>query len=202
MPRPDTDQHQGRVVIWERSDDSRSASDLTGQALNHIVGSDLRPMFRGKVTVGRAAQVSFSASASRSSFRVRSTLPRTNSLICSLIISSFNCPMLLDMVCCLRSECVCRNFILPETAGPVYFLLFSICAAYCVLSKPEGDLCLPCISITPLVRQYCLTSGVQFMLGVDRFVFCFLPFCANAAGRQVLQHTLLLGGFLQPPQKR
>ena len=43
---------------------------------------------------------------SSSSLRVSSTLPRTNSLICPLIISSLNCIMLLDMVRCLLSECV------------------------------------------------------------------------------------------------
>ena len=40
------------------------------------------------------------------SMRASSTLPRTSSLICPLIISSLNCTMLLDMVCCLLSECV------------------------------------------------------------------------------------------------
>ena len=30
---------------------------------------------------------------------------------------------------------LCSNFILPETASRVYFLLFSICAIYCTLSE-------------------------------------------------------------------
>ena len=42
--------------------------------------------------------------------------------ICPLIISSLNCTMLLDMVCCLLSEWWCCNFILPQTASRVYFL--------------------------------------------------------------------------------
>ena len=31
-------------------------------------------------------------------------------------------------------ECLCGNFILPEPASYVFFLLFSICATYCTLS--------------------------------------------------------------------
>ena len=31
-------------------------------------------------------------------------------------------------------ECLCGNFILPEPASYVFFMLFSICASYCTLS--------------------------------------------------------------------
>ena len=31
-------------------------------------------------------------------------------------------------------ECLCGNFILPEPASYVFFMLFSICATYCTLS--------------------------------------------------------------------
>src|SRR5699024_7984222 len=72
----------------------------------------------------RAACVNFSASASSSSLRVSSTLPRTNSLICPLIISSLNCTMLLDMVCRLLSNvCVLTSFY-QRPASRVYFFAF------------------------------------------------------------------------------
>ena len=52
----------------------------------------------------RAACVRDSASFSSSSFSVSSTLPRTNSLIWPLIISSFSCTIFSDIVCCLLSN--------------------------------------------------------------------------------------------------
>ncbi|MCI8361374.1 MAG: hypothetical protein HFE86_08580 [Clostridiales bacterium] len=49
--------------------------------------------------------------------------PLTNSLICPLITSSFSCPMFLDMVCSLLSECRLTYFILSERAFLVLFYL-------------------------------------------------------------------------------
>ena len=78
--------------------------------------------------------MSFSASFSSSSFRVSSTLPRTNSLSCPLIISSFSCTIFSDMVYRLLSEwCVATSFY-QSLQAMSSFILFSICASYCTLS--------------------------------------------------------------------
>ena len=69
----------------------------------------------------KASWVSFCASASSSSLRVSSTLPRTNSLSCPLITSSFSCTIFSDMVCCLLSEwCVVTSFY-QRAANHVFF---------------------------------------------------------------------------------
>ena len=51
MTQPGTDQHQCRISIREGTDYPRSAPDLPVQPFDHIVGSDLRPVLRGKVAV-------------------------------------------------------------------------------------------------------------------------------------------------------
>ena len=54
----------------------------------------------------------------------------------ALIISSLNCTMLLDMVCCLLSNvCVVTSFY-QSLQAMSSFMLFLICASYCTLSKP------------------------------------------------------------------
>ena len=57
----------------------------------------------------------------RKALQNAATLPRTNSLICSLIISSFSCTIFSDIVCCLLSNVCACNFILPEPASYVFF---------------------------------------------------------------------------------
>ena len=47
---------------------------------------------------------------------------RTSSLISLLITASFSCIIFSDMVCCLLSNGLCRNFILPEFCKPCLFL--------------------------------------------------------------------------------
>ncbi|GEM_PF-5071930 len=65
---------------------------------------------------------------------VSSTLPRTNSLICPLITSSFNCTIFSDMACCLLSEwCVATSFY-QRLQTVSLFISFSICATYSTLS--------------------------------------------------------------------
>lgn len=44
MPQPGTDQHQCGIPIRESAHNPRSAPNFPVHALNHIVGSDLRPM--------------------------------------------------------------------------------------------------------------------------------------------------------------
>ena len=53
MAQPRADQHQGGVAVRERSHHAGSAVDLTVQPLDHVVGTDARPMLAGKVTVGQ-----------------------------------------------------------------------------------------------------------------------------------------------------
>ena len=61
---------------------------------------------------------------SSSSFSVSSTLPRTNSLSCPLITSSFSCTIFSDMVYRLLSEwCVVTSFY-QSSANHVYFYAF------------------------------------------------------------------------------
>ncbi len=80
---------------------------------------------------------------SSSSFRVSSTLPRTNSLSCPLIISSFSCTIFSDIVCCLLSEwCVVTSFY-QSLQAMSFFMRFSICASYCTLSRFENPTPLP-----------------------------------------------------------
>ena len=47
------DQHQGGVAVREHSYHAGSAADLTVQPLDHVVGTDARPMLAGKIAVGQ-----------------------------------------------------------------------------------------------------------------------------------------------------
>ena len=79
-----------------------------------------------------------SASFPSSSFRVSSTLLRTNSLIWPLITSSFSCTIFSDIVCCLLSNvCVVTSFY-QSLQAMSSFMRFSICATYCTLSYESG----------------------------------------------------------------
>ena len=53
MAKVGTDQHQGGVAVRERPHHAGSAADLTVQPLDHIVGTDARPMLAGKIAVGQ-----------------------------------------------------------------------------------------------------------------------------------------------------
>ena len=53
MAKPGADQHQSRVAVRERSHHAGSAADLPIQPLNHVVGTDARPMLAGKIAVGQ-----------------------------------------------------------------------------------------------------------------------------------------------------
>lgn len=54
MAKPGADQHQSRVAVRERSHHAGSAADLTVQLLNHVVGTDARPMLTGKIAVDQS----------------------------------------------------------------------------------------------------------------------------------------------------
>ena len=53
MAEPGADQHQGGVAIGERPHHTGAPTDLTVQPLDHIVGTDARPMLAGKIAVGQ-----------------------------------------------------------------------------------------------------------------------------------------------------
>ena len=53
MAQPGTDQHKGRVAVWEAAHHTGTAADLPVQPLNHIVGSDAGPVFSEKNAVGQ-----------------------------------------------------------------------------------------------------------------------------------------------------
>ena len=53
MAQPRADQHQGGVAIGERPHHTGAPTDLTVQPLDHVVGTDARPMLAGEVTVGQ-----------------------------------------------------------------------------------------------------------------------------------------------------
>ena len=44
VAEPGADQHQGGVAVRERPHHAGSAADLTVQPLDHVVGTDARPM--------------------------------------------------------------------------------------------------------------------------------------------------------------
>ena len=47
------DQHQGGVPVRERPHHAGSAADLTIQPLDHVVGTDARPVLAGEIAVGQ-----------------------------------------------------------------------------------------------------------------------------------------------------
>ena len=54
MAKPGADQHQGGVAVRERSHHAGSAANFTIQPLNHVVGTDARPMLAEKIAVGQS----------------------------------------------------------------------------------------------------------------------------------------------------
>lgn len=54
MAKPGADQHQSRVAVRERSHHAGSAADLTVQPLDHVVGTDARPMLARKIAVDQS----------------------------------------------------------------------------------------------------------------------------------------------------
>ena len=53
MAQPCADQHQGGVAVRERPHHAGSAADLPVQPLDHVVGTNTRPMLAGKIAVGQ-----------------------------------------------------------------------------------------------------------------------------------------------------
>ena len=53
VAQPRADQHQGGVAVRERPHHAGSAADLPVQPLDHVVGTDARPMLAGEIAVGQ-----------------------------------------------------------------------------------------------------------------------------------------------------
>ena len=106
--QPGADQHQRRISVREGSNHPRPAPDLPVHPLDHIVGSDLHPMLGGEVTVGQRF-----LNASPNQFL---DLPLDYFLVelYNFVGHGLSSPF----------ECLCCNFILPETASRVYFFAF------------------------------------------------------------------------------
>ena len=53
VAEPGADQHQGRISVRECPHHPRPSADLTVQPLDHVAGTDARPVLAGKSTVGQ-----------------------------------------------------------------------------------------------------------------------------------------------------
>ena len=102
------------------------------------------------------------ASNARWENRSRSAFSQwTNSLIWPLITSSFSCTIFSDIVCCLLSNvCVVTSFYQTLQAMSS-FMLFSICASYCTLSR-YADLCQAGGEIT--LNGGCIVAAAVYLI--------------------------------------
>ena len=53
VAQPRADQHQGGIAVRECPHHAGSAADLSIQPLDHVVGTDARPVLAGKITIGQ-----------------------------------------------------------------------------------------------------------------------------------------------------
>ena len=53
MAQPGTDQHERRIAIQKTAHHMGTATDLTVQPFNGIIGTDASPMFTGKIAVSQ-----------------------------------------------------------------------------------------------------------------------------------------------------
>ena len=53
MAQPGTDQHEGGVAIRERAHHPSTAADFPVKPFYDIIGTDARPVFTGKIAVGK-----------------------------------------------------------------------------------------------------------------------------------------------------
>ncbi len=53
MAQPGTDKHEGGIAIWETAHHSGAAADLPVEPFYDIIGTDARPVFAGKIAVGK-----------------------------------------------------------------------------------------------------------------------------------------------------
>lgn len=53
IAQPGTNQHEGRVAVRKTTHHTNAAADFPVQSFNGIVGSDMSPLFAGKIAVGQ-----------------------------------------------------------------------------------------------------------------------------------------------------
>lgn len=53
MAQPGTDQHEGGVSVRETAHHTGAAADFPVKPFNDIIGADARPVFAGKIAVGK-----------------------------------------------------------------------------------------------------------------------------------------------------
>ena len=83
MAQPGTNQHKGRVAVWETAHHTGAAADLPVQPLNDIVGADAGPVFAWKVAVGRVSSIP-SSTFLAASFSFMERISSTTALAFSL----------------------------------------------------------------------------------------------------------------------
>ena len=119
-PQPGADQHQGGAPVRERPHHTGAPTDLTVQPLDHMVGTDARPVLAGEIAVGQ--RLLHAAADKFPDLILDHFLVQLYDLLGQRLLAPF--------------ECLCGNFIHPEPASYVFFFCsFSICATYCTLSN-------------------------------------------------------------------
>ena len=53
MAQPGTDQHEGRIAVWETTHHTGTAADLPVQPFNDIVCTDAGSVFAGEIAIGK-----------------------------------------------------------------------------------------------------------------------------------------------------
>ena len=130
-------QHQRRFPVRKSSHHSRPSSYLAIHSLYHVIRSYFQPTLREKFHIRHsfAAPVNSSASLSKSSFNVSSTLFLANSFNSNLTAASFNCIILSDMLhysfeCCIFlfhfiRVLLARLFLYAFLQFAIYLIFFS-----------------------------------------------------------------------------
>ena len=53
MAQPSTDQHEGGIAVWETAYHPGAAADFSVQPFYDIISTNARPVFAGKIAVGK-----------------------------------------------------------------------------------------------------------------------------------------------------
>ena len=101
MAEPGADQHQGGVAVRERPCHSRPSADLPVQPLDHVVGTDARPVLTGKNAIlvskvhicSRAFTFWIAPRCSICSPDEKISSPRSMALICFITDSGIPTPL-------------------------------------------------------------------------------------------------------------
>ena len=136
-PQPGANRHQGGVPVREYPHHTRPSADLTVQPLDHMVGTDARPVLAGEIAVGQ--RLLHAAADKFPDLPLDHFLVQLYDLLGHRLLAPF--------------ECLCGNFIHPEPASYVFFFaLFQF--AQLIVPYPIPPDC-PRTSSTPLVSSIC-----------------------------------------------